>query len=84
MLAVTGTDTQKERRNRMLIILMNNSAVRVKELSDLTLADLHLDYHQPFITLIGKGRKSRNVPLMDKTIKHFKINLREFHIYLEK
>lgn len=83
LLAVIGTDTQKRRRNRMLLILMYDSAARVQELSDLTLADLHIDTQQPFITLTGKGRKSRNVPLMDKTIKHLKVYLQEFHTNVE-
>ena len=33
----------------------------------------------PFVTLVGKGRKSRNVPLLEKTVKHLKGYLKEFH-----
>ncbi|MBU3172492.1 tyrosine-type recombinase/integrase [Clostridium estertheticum] len=33
----------------------------------------------PYVTLIGKGRKIRNVPLMEKTVKHLAIYLKEFH-----
>ena len=32
-----------------------------------------------FVTLIGKGRKSRNVPLLNKTVQHLNEYLKEFH-----
>ncbi len=83
LLAVTGTDTSKGQRNQMMLILMYDSAVRVQELSDLTLIDLHLDAVQPFITLTGKGRKRRNVPLMRKTVKHLRNYLKEFQLHSE-
>lgn len=79
ILAAPGTATAKERRNRMLLILMYDSAARVQELADLTLNDLHIFDKNPFITLTGKGRKTRNVPLMSKTVSHLKLYLEEFH-----
>ncbi len=51
LLGSTGTSTAKERRNRMLLILMYDSATRVQELADLTLADLHINEKHPFIGL---------------------------------
>ena len=69
----------KHRRNRMLLILLYDTGARVQELSDLDLSSLHLDTANPYITLIGKGRKHRNVPLMEKTVKHLIIYLKEFH-----
>lgn len=81
LLGITGTSTAKERRNRMLLILMYDSAARVQELADLTLADLHVNEKHPFITLTGKGGKTRNVPLMNKTFKHLELYLSEFHTF---
>ena len=60
-------------------VLMYDSAARVQELSDLALEDLHLDQKHPFITLTGKGRKTRNVPIMNKTLEHLEAYLLEFH-----
>lgn len=79
ILSAYGTDTSKHRRNRMLLILMYDSGARVQELSDLNRSSLHLDARHPFITLVGKGRKTRNVPLMEKTILHLREYLKEFH-----
>lgn len=79
ILAATDTNTAKHRRNRMLLILMYDSGARVQELADLNISSLHLSENKPFITLIGKGRKTRNVPLMEKTILHLKEYLKEFH-----
>lgn len=83
LLGCTGTSTVKERRNRMLLILMYDSAARVQELADLTLADLHVNEKHPFITLTGKGGKTRNVPLMNKTVKHLELYISEFHTLTE-
>lgn len=79
LLKMPETDTTKGRRNRMILILLYDSAVRVQELVDITLKDLHIDDKVPFITLIGKGSKIRNVPLMEKTVRHLRSYLREFH-----
>lgn len=79
ILAAYGSTTAKHRRNRMMLILLYDSGARVQEISDLTVSSLHTDTKNPYITLVGKGRKSRNVPLMSKTVKHLEVYLREFH-----
>ena len=59
----------------MMLIMLYDTGVRVQELADLNLSSLHLDLSNPFVTLIGKGKKSRNVPLLQKTVKHLEIYL---------
>ena len=71
--------TSKHRRNRMILILLYDTGARVQELSDLSLSSLHLDVPHPYVTLIGKGRKTRNVPVMNKTVAHLRKYLEEFH-----
>jgi integrase/recombinase XerD len=56
------------RRDLSLIVFLYDSAARVQELVDLNVRDIRLDY-PPRVVLTGKGRKTRQVPLMTKTAK---------------
>ncbi|PKL10251.1 MAG: integrase [Spirochaetae bacterium HGW-Spirochaetae-8] len=79
ILSAYGVSTSKHRRNRMMLIILYDTGARVQELADLNLESLHLDVTNPFITLIGKGRKSRNVPLLKKTVQHLEEYLKKYH-----
>lgn len=83
---LTAPDISKktERRNQMMLILLYDTAVRVSELLELKKGSLHMDSEIPYITIYGKGRKYRNIPLMNKTQHHLKRYLNEFHLSNDK
>jgi integrase/recombinase XerD len=79
ILAAPDISTRIGRRNQMILILMYDSAARISEVADLRVESLHLDAAVPYVQILGKGRKYRNVPLMDRTVEHLRRYLREFH-----
>jgi len=79
LLALPDIKTAKGMRNRMIMILLYDAAVRVQELVDLKVSDLQLHANNPFVIVTGKRGKTRSVPLMTKTVAHLKEYLRRFH-----
>ncbi len=61
LLNTLNTETPLETRNKAMIELTYASGLRVSELIDLKLSDLHLD--AGFVQIHGKGNKERIVPM---------------------
>jgi site-specific recombinase XerD len=76
LLAMPDAATRKGRRDQALLCLLYDSGARVQELADLRVGDLRLDSPSQ-VKLTGKGRKTRSVPLMDKTAALLRQYLRE-------
>jgi len=79
ILSAPDITKKTERRNQMMLILLYDTAARVSEILQLRVGSLHLDSAVPYIMIFGKGRKYRNIPLMEKTQKHLERYLKEFH-----
>ena len=79
LLAAPSGSNKTDRRNQMILIFLYDTAARISEARQVKVSDLHLGVEVPYVTLLGKGRKYRNIPLMEKTILHLKRYLREFH-----
>lgn len=79
LLGAPNPNTKIGRRNRMMLILYYDTGARNSELIELTCNQVHLNSEVPYITILGKGRKYRNLPLMDRTIDHLRKYLKEFH-----
>jgi len=79
MLEQPDPHTRCGKRDRFFMILLYDSGARIQEILDLKLKDIHLNDLNPCIYLTGKGNKTRAVPLMDKTIAHFREYIKTFH-----
>ena len=59
-------------RDRTIMILLYDSAVRLAELLNLRVNDICLNEINPYIRVMGKGSKERVVAINVKTVKHVK------------
>jgi len=73
------THTKKGVRDQFFMILMYDSGARDREILDMRLKDFEADTKNPCIHLTGKGNKKRSVPVMAKTVEHFKQYIKLFH-----
>jgi integrase/recombinase XerD len=65
LLSQPDTTTRRGRRDHALLVLLYDSAARVQELIDLRVRDIRLE-EPPTVTLYGKGRKTRIVPITSR------------------
>lgn len=66
-------------RDRFILILLFDSAIRVSELVSITLGDVIEDNGNYTVLIHGKGRKERCIVLSEKAGKHMQGYLRSFH-----
>lgn len=81
MVAADG-DELLEIRNRAMLELLYGSGLRISELLNLTLSDLHIN--MGFINIIGKGNKERIVPIGAESAFRLKKYLDKSRPYLKK
>lgn len=67
LLKCLNQDNEIETRNKAMIELAYASGLRVSELCNLRLGDLHLD--MSFVQIYGKGNKERIVPVTNEAIE---------------
>ena len=66
-------------RDRFFLILLYDTGARIQEILDLKLGAFSLNLSNPYVYLTGKGGKTRQIPLMDRTVEHLKSYLTKFH-----
>ena len=79
ILAQPDQSKRNGQRDLVFIILLYDTGARVQEILDLQIRDICLDGNSPFITVTGKGRKMRTIPIMEKTRDHLIQYCRKFH-----
>ncbi|MGD1842228.1 MAG: site-specific tyrosine recombinase XerD [Thermonemataceae bacterium] len=71
LLQAIDLSTPEGTRNRAMLEILYSCGLRVTELVDLKLTNLHLDLG--FIKVVGKGNKERFIPIGTDAIKHLKL-----------
>jgi site-specific recombinase XerD len=66
-------------RDSLLLVMLYDTAARITELLTLKVTDIKLDLKHPYVILTGKGKKSRSVPLMERTVAHIRLYNTMFH-----
>ena len=73
------TKTKIGLRNRTMMALLYDSAIRLDELLSLTMQDVVLERKDPYIRVHGKGNKERIVAITTLTAAHIHEYIRVFH-----
>ncbi len=79
LLAQPNPSARNGLRDLTLLSLLYDSGARVQEITSLLLKDIRLT-NPAMITLTGKGRKVRQVPLMKDTCKLLDAYIQSFHL----
>lgn len=82
LLAQPDPSTRHGLRDLTLLSLLYDSGARVQEITDLQLKDIRLT-NPAMVTLTGKGRKARQVPLMKETCTLLDAYIRNFDLNSE-
>ena len=73
------TNTKNGIRDLFFMILMYDTAARNQEILNLKVKDFHVHSKTLCVHLTGKGNKKRLVPLMAKTVEHFRHYVTQHH-----
>ena len=73
-------NTKMGLRDRVIMILLYDSAIRLDELLSLRVQDLVLERSDPYIRVDGKGNKERIVAITSLTAAHLQEYSRVFHV----
>lgn len=72
-------NNKKGIRNRVIMIMLYETAIRVGELIKIKKDDLFLDGKEPYVFIQGKGDKERIVGLSSLVVEHIKLYLKLYH-----
>jgi site-specific recombinase XerD len=79
LLAIISPDSEAGLRDLTLVSVLYDSAARVQEVADLCIRDVRLN-KPATLRLIGKGQKTRIIPIMEPTVRLIESYLRKVHV----
>jgi integrase/recombinase XerD len=62
-------NTPEAKRDRAMLELMYATGLRVTELVSLDVTDVQLEGEKPYVRLVGKGNRERQIPLLDQPVQ---------------
>jgi site-specific recombinase XerD len=77
-------NTKMGLRNRTIMTLLYDSAIRISELLGLKLGDINIASKKPYIRVLGKGNRERIIGISTETAKHLKNYIELYHAKLHK
>ena len=82
LIKACDTNTFIGARDKLMLLLMYNTGVRVSELLEIKKSDIHSadSVNHASVSIHGKGRKQREVPLWKSTIKYINNYLKDYPI----
>ena len=67
------------RRDLVFMMVAYGTAARMSEILSVKLKHIHLDCAKPYITVIGKGNKTRTLYILPKLVTHLRRYIKEVH-----
>lgn len=67
------------RRDLVFMMVAYGTAARMSEILSIKLKHIHLDCAKPYITVIGKGKKTRTLYILPKLVSHLRRYIKEVH-----
>ena len=79
LLTIPDTSTLTGIRDLVLVLVLYSTAARIDEVLSIKLKHVHLNVSNPYISIIGKGNKTRTLYILPKVASHIKKYLAIYH-----
>ncbi len=79
MLSAPDPATSIGKRDLVFMILLYATAARLDEILSVKIKQMHVKEKKPYVTIVGKGQKTRTLYLLPKAVSHIKKYTSEVH-----
>jgi len=79
MMSSPDPTTSIGKRDLVFMILLYATAARLDEVLSVKIKQLHTDEKKPYVTIVGKGQKTRTLYLLPRAVSHIKKYVHEVH-----
>ena len=79
MLSSPNPVTSIGKRDLVFMILLYATAARLNEILSIKIKQLHMSAKKPYVTIVGKGGKTRTLYLLPRAVSHIEKYIHEVH-----